>query len=115
LRQDIERSETKNSAKRKIQQVESTNNHSTTTTGIIILEKAFTTENRDESIEIKDPSLAKYYLDPSLQKLDQYSPNASVFIFETKLEQIPKNRSDDVQKIGAMMSKKSCMIISRLV
>ena len=51
MRQDIEGSDTKNSAKGKVEQIEGTNNHSANTTRTLILEKAFTTDNGGKSID----------------------------------------------------------------
>ncbi|MFX1282056.1 MAG: ADP-ribosylation factor-like protein [Promethearchaeota archaeon] len=51
-----------------------------------------------DSIEIKDISRAKYYLDLSLKKLAQFSPEASVFIFQHKTDLIPKKLQDEVRK-----------------
>ena len=56
LRQDIERSNGKNGAKGKIEQIESSNDHSTDPTRILILEEAFATDNGDKSIEKADQS-----------------------------------------------------------
>ena len=51
-----------------------------------------------DSIEIKDISRAKYYLDLSVKKLDQYSPNSSIFIFQHKADLVPKNLKEEVRK-----------------
>ena len=51
-----------------------------------------------DSIEIKDISRAKYYLDLSLEKLGQYSPSASVYIFQHKADLVPKNLKEEVRK-----------------
>jgi GTPase SAR1 family protein len=51
-----------------------------------------------DSIEIKDISRAKYYLDLSLKKLSQFSPEASIFIFQHKTDLIPKKLKDEVRK-----------------
>ena len=51
-----------------------------------------------DSIEIKDISRAKYYLDLSLQKLEQYSPSATVYIFQHKSDLVPKNLKEEVRK-----------------
>jgi GTPase SAR1 family protein len=51
-----------------------------------------------DSIEIKDISRAKYYLDLSLKKLTQFSPEATIFIFQHKTDLIPKKLKDEVKK-----------------
>lgn len=51
-----------------------------------------------DSIEIKDISRAKYYLDLSLKKIDQFSPEASIFIFQHKNDLIPKKLKEEVNK-----------------
>ena len=51
-----------------------------------------------DSIQIPDISRAKYYLDLSLKKLDQYSPDAKVFIFQHKSDLVPKNLKSEVKK-----------------
>ncbi|UCG01736.1 MAG: 50S ribosome-binding GTPase [Candidatus Heimdallarchaeota archaeon] len=51
-----------------------------------------------DSIEIKDISRAKYYLDLSLKKLSQFSPEATIFIFQHKTDLIPKKLKDEVKK-----------------
>ncbi len=50
-----------------------------------------------DSMEIKDISRAKYYLDLSLKKLTQFSPDASVFIFQHKTDLIPKKLRGEVK------------------
>jgi hypothetical protein len=51
-----------------------------------------------DSIEIKDISRAKYYLDLSLKKLTQYSPEATVFVFQHKADLIPTKMREEVRK-----------------
>ncbi len=51
MRQDIEGSDTKNSAKGKVEQIEGANNHSANTTRIFILEETFATDNGGKSID----------------------------------------------------------------
>ncbi|MFX0186093.1 MAG: ADP-ribosylation factor-like protein, partial [Candidatus Hodarchaeota archaeon] len=51
-----------------------------------------------DSIEIRDISRAKYYLDLSLEKLKQFSPTASVYLFQHKADLIPKKLRDEVRK-----------------
>jgi GTPase SAR1 family protein len=51
-----------------------------------------------DSIDIQGISRAKYYLDLSLKKIDQFSPNASIFIFQHKADLVPKNLKDEVRK-----------------
>ena len=51
-----------------------------------------------DSIEIKDISRAKYYLDLSLKKIAQYSPNATIFIFQHKADLIPKKMKEEVRR-----------------
>jgi GTPase SAR1 family protein len=51
-----------------------------------------------DSKEIKDITLAKYYLDESLKKLTQYSPTASAYVFQHKTDLIPGNLKDEVRK-----------------
>ncbi|MFX0016590.1 MAG: ADP-ribosylation factor-like protein [Promethearchaeota archaeon] len=50
-----------------------------------------------DSIKINEISRAKYYLDLSLNKLKQFSPDATVFIFQHKTDQIPKRLRDEVK------------------
>ncbi|MFX0171291.1 MAG: ADP-ribosylation factor-like protein [Candidatus Hodarchaeota archaeon] len=51
-----------------------------------------------DSIDIQGISRAKYYLDLSLKKIDQYSPSASIFIFQHKADLVPKNMKGEVRK-----------------
>ena len=51
-----------------------------------------------DSIKIQEISRAKYYLDLSLKKIAQFSPDASVFIFQHKTDLIPKKLKDEVRK-----------------
>ena len=51
-----------------------------------------------DSIDIRNISRAKYYLDLSLKKLEQYSPESSVFIFQHKADLIPKKMRDEVRR-----------------
>ncbi len=51
-----------------------------------------------DSIDIKGISRAKYYLDLSLKKLNQYSPESTVFIFQHKADLIPKKMRDEVRR-----------------
>ncbi|MHA2175895.1 MAG: ADP-ribosylation factor-like protein [Candidatus Hodarchaeales archaeon] len=64
-----------------------------------------------DSIEIKGISRAKYYLDLSLKKIAQYSPEASIFIFQHKADLIPKKMREEVRNtieeyLGTGLSKK---------
>ncbi len=49
-----------------------------------------------DSVQIPEISRAKYYLDLSLKKLSQYSPDAAVFIFQHKTDMIPKKLKAEV-------------------
>jgi len=49
-----------------------------------------------DSIQITEISRAKYYLDLSLKKLDQYSPESTVFVFQHKTDLIPKKLKAEV-------------------
>jgi GTPase SAR1 family protein len=51
-----------------------------------------------DSIDIKGISRAKYYLDLSLKKLNQFSPESSVFIFQHKADLVPKKMRDEVRR-----------------
>jgi len=51
-----------------------------------------------DSIEIKNISRAKYYLDLALKKLGQFSPEATIFIFQHKFDLVPKKMQDEVRK-----------------
>ncbi|UCE14128.1 MAG: 50S ribosome-binding GTPase [Candidatus Heimdallarchaeota archaeon] len=51
-----------------------------------------------DSIKIPEISRAKYYLDLSLKKLDQFSPEATVFIFQHKVDLVPKKMRQEVKK-----------------
>ena len=51
-----------------------------------------------DSIEIKNISRAKYYLDLSLKKIAQYSPSATIFIFQHKADLIPKKMKEEVRR-----------------
>jgi hypothetical protein len=51
-----------------------------------------------DSIEIRDISRAKYYLDLSIKKLAEYSPEATIFIFQHKGDLIPKKLKEEVRK-----------------
>lgn len=44
-----------------------------------------------DSTKLKDHSRIKYYLDLCVEKTDQYSPGATVFIFQHKYDRVPKN------------------------
>jgi hypothetical protein len=50
-----------------------------------------------DSIEIKNMPRAKYYLDLSLRRLSQYSPEALIFIFMNKSDLIPKKMKEEVR------------------
>jgi GTPase SAR1 family protein len=49
-----------------------------------------------DSIEIRGISRAKYYLDLSLKKLEQYSPESTVFVFQHKTDLVPKKLQAEV-------------------
>ncbi len=49
-----------------------------------------------DSIEIKDLSRAKYYLDLSMIKIKQYCPQAHVFLFQHKVDLIPQKLRKEV-------------------
>ncbi len=49
-----------------------------------------------DSVQIPSISRAKYYLDLSLKKLNQYSPDSVVFIFQHKTDLIPKKLKAEV-------------------
>ncbi|MFX0084742.1 MAG: ADP-ribosylation factor-like protein [Candidatus Hodarchaeota archaeon] len=49
-----------------------------------------------DSIAIQAISRAKYYLDLSLKKLDQYSPESSVFVFQHKTDLVPQKLKAEV-------------------
>lgn len=49
-------------------------------------------------LKISDISHAKYHINLSVQKLQQYSPNASVFIFQPKVNLMTINQQEEVQK-----------------
>ncbi|PWI49251.1 hypothetical protein CEE45_02605 [Candidatus Heimdallarchaeota archaeon B3_Heim] len=51
-----------------------------------------------DSIEIKNISRAKYYLDLAVKKLAQFSPEATLFIFQHKADLIPKKMKQEVRK-----------------
>ncbi|MHA2173469.1 MAG: ADP-ribosylation factor-like protein [Candidatus Hodarchaeales archaeon] len=51
-----------------------------------------------DSFEIKDISRAKVYLDLSLNKLVQYSPTASAYLFQHKTDLIPDNLREEVRE-----------------
>ncbi|MFW9779416.1 MAG: ADP-ribosylation factor-like protein [Candidatus Heimdallarchaeota archaeon] len=51
-----------------------------------------------DSIKIPDISRAKYYLDLSIKKLSEYSPSASVFLFQHKSDLVPKHLKGEVRK-----------------
>jgi GTPase SAR1 family protein len=51
-----------------------------------------------DSIDIKEIQRAKYYFDLSLKKLNQFSPESSVFIFQHKSDLVPKKMKDEVKK-----------------
>ena len=50
-----------------------------------------------DSIDIKEIQRAKYYFDLSLKKLNQFSPESSVFIFQHKSDLVPKKMKDEVR------------------
>jgi Ras-related GTP-binding protein C/D len=50
-----------------------------------------------DSIEIKDISRAKVYLDLALSKLAHYSPTASAYLFQHKTDLIPENLREEVR------------------
>lgn len=49
-----------------------------------------------DSLKINELSRAKYYLDPCIEKIDQYSPEATVMIFQHKIDLIPKKLREEV-------------------
>ncbi len=49
-----------------------------------------------DSIAIQAISRAKYYLDLSLKKLNQYSPESSVFVFQHKTDLVPQKLKAEV-------------------
>ena len=49
-----------------------------------------------DSIEMKDISRTKYYLDLCVKKIDQYSPETPVFIFQHKYDLVPKKLRQEV-------------------
>ncbi|MHA2225582.1 MAG: ADP-ribosylation factor-like protein [Candidatus Hodarchaeales archaeon] len=51
-----------------------------------------------DSIEIRDISRAKYYLDLSLKKIEQFSPEATIFLFQHKADLVPKKLKNEVRK-----------------
>ena len=51
--QDIQGSNSKNSAKGEVEQIEGSNHHSTNPARILILEKAFATDDGDKSVDKK--------------------------------------------------------------
>ena len=51
-----------------------------------------------DSIEIKDIALVKKYLDLSLAKIKQYSPQAHVFLFQHKVDLIPQKLREEVHQ-----------------
>lgn len=51
-----------------------------------------------DPIEIKNISCAKYYFDLSLKKLDQFSPEAPIFLFQNKFDLVPKKMRAEVHR-----------------
>ncbi|WP_455142091.1 ADP-ribosylation factor-like protein [Candidatus Hodarchaeum mangrovi] len=51
-----------------------------------------------DSLNIPEIQRAKYYLDLSLKKINQFSPEASIFIFQHKTDRVPKNLRDEVKQ-----------------
>jgi signal recognition particle receptor subunit beta len=51
-----------------------------------------------DSMEIKEISRAKYYLDIALKHLVKYSPNASTYLFQHKTDLIPGKLREEVNK-----------------
>lgn len=51
-----------------------------------------------ESTNIASISRAKYYLDISVKKLSEYSPSASIFLFQHKSDLVPKHLKGEVRK-----------------
>ncbi len=51
-----------------------------------------------DSIDIKEIQRAKYYLDLSLKKLNQFSPESSIFLFQHKADLVPKKMRDEVRR-----------------
>jgi len=51
-----------------------------------------------DSIKIADIQRSKYYLDLAVKKLSQFSPEATLFIFQHKADLIPKKMKQEVRK-----------------
>lgn len=49
-----------------------------------------------DSRELKDMARVKYYLDRCVEKIDQYSPEATVLIFQHKVDLIPPELREEV-------------------
>ncbi len=63
-----------------------------------------------DSIEIRTILRAKYYFDLAIKRLTQFSPEATVFIFQHKVDLIPKKMKKEVRKtienyLGANIKK----------
>ncbi len=51
-----------------------------------------------DSVKVKELEQAKYYLDVSLAKLNEYSPTAFAYLFQHKTDLIPENLKEEVRK-----------------
>jgi GTPase SAR1 family protein len=51
-----------------------------------------------DSIDIQGISRAKYYLDLALKKIEQYSPNARIFLFQHKADLVPRKLREEVHQ-----------------
>jgi GTPase SAR1 family protein len=51
-----------------------------------------------DSVDVKQISSAKYYLDIALQKLSEYSPDAVAYLFQHKTDLIPGKLREEVNK-----------------
>ena len=51
-----------------------------------------------DSIQIPEISRAKYYLDRCLEKIEQYCPQAHIFLFQHKVDLIPQKLREEVHQ-----------------
>jgi len=51
-----------------------------------------------DSIDIQGIHRAKFYLDLSLKKIEQYSPNAHIFLFQHKVDLVPQKLQEEVHQ-----------------
>ena len=49
-----------------------------------------------DSIELKDIARVKYYLDRCIKRIDQYSPETTVIIFQHKVDLIPSKLREEI-------------------